>query len=161
MGRNLSREENEIPYVLPISLGGTGSTSEQELLTNLDLVLKSDVGQPNGFIPLDVNQKIDIKYIDASLSGGGDPIRVAIPSGMRPRRDYMCSISNYDYSKTYDITSPTLSIIRKDINMPWLTPCNFFIERVFQEGTHELYINGQLFLLTFAIPGSSGGGAPA
>ena len=105
------------PYeIQPISKGGTGGTTKQEVIANLDLIPKSLLGQPNGILAK-VNGKIPRNNIVASsypTISGPSNIGVSVTSKF--------IITNYDFSKSYQITSTNNVTVSRINNEIFVTP---------------------------------------
>ena len=87
------------PYeIQPISKGGTGSTNLNEVITNFDLIPKTQINQPNGILGKTAG-KIDVAKINKTSS-----VTIDGPSLIAINTPTIYTISNYDSSKTYTVS---------------------------------------------------------
>ena len=104
LGDAVQRDERTI---LPVSLGGLGTTSLTEAKLFLQVVDRSEIGQPGGPIPLNSDGTIDSSYLNLEELGSIPTLKIVsglVSGNIYLNTDIDFEISNYDSNKAYTIT---------------------------------------------------------
>ena len=122
------------PYaVQPVIKGGTGGVNLNEAIVNLDLIPKTQLGQPNGILSK-VNGKIPTSVISNTL----------IPTVNGKRQLFLTevgtyTITNYDSNTNYTVTTTNGTVTRSGETITYMPPNAI--------GQYSFVLNGKTYLV--------------
>ena len=107
-------------YVLPVELGGLGSSDVAQAADNIGLVTTSTLNAPNGILALDANGNVS----ESSIPPGTQtvPDRIIGPLKVATNQVAIYNINNYDSNRTYNVSVSAGTISRSGRTLTLTAP---------------------------------------
>ena len=140
--------EVTLPYVpalitgtLPVTRGGTGVTSANEVVNLLDAVPQTMVGVPGGLVRLNAQGVVQDVSV---LEGVVNSVSIVGLTSLVVNQTATYIISNYDIATTYTLTANGGSVSRNGDTITYTAPS--------VAGTGGFTINGRVFAIAITMP---------
>lgn len=147
MSRQLSNSHLSDAIIQPVALGGTGTTTERMVRSDLNILALDEIGVQGGAVPLDANGKVPNEFIPGLTVISGDTIDFLKNPIAYTGETVIGFITNYDRNREY--------ILSFDQGMGYILTQDLYEQIVANGGAQGLTQNdlGTIIYRAPSVPG--------